>query len=281
MMTSWIKGLAGEAALAALRLRARLGLPRTESICPVDVAERLGLEVRFVDLPSMEGIYVNSAVPAILVSSLRPSGRRHFTCAHELGHHVFGHGARFDALQSKSGQEHFDADEFVADSFANTLLMPRPAIEMGLRRRGIAYSSITPIQLFQVASWLGVGYTTLISQLEFGLGLITARQAKELRKTTPRQIRQKLLDNVYAAGLHVVDRNWIGRPVDCELGDFLLVPSTTSVEGSALEREGQSRLKVVAPGLARLVDGEWSVFVRCSPAAYVGRAKYRFEETVE
>src|SRR5947209_14102365 len=77
---------------AALQLRQSEGFGLWAPVCPYDLAEKLGIEVRFIDLPSMEGMYCKNPNPIILVSSLRPAGRQGFNCAHELGHHVFKHG---------------------------------------------------------------------------------------------------------------------------------------------------------------------------------------------
>ena len=50
----------------------------------------------------------------IFISSLRPTGRQHFTCAHELGHHIFNHGMKIDELVSKKESSYND-DEFLVD----------------------------------------------------------------------------------------------------------------------------------------------------------------------
>jgi len=86
------------AAGVALRVRQDVGIPPTDAVCAFDLAERLGLEVWFQDVPSMEAVYVRQPAPTIVVTSLRPAGRRAFNCAHELGHHVFGHEAQLDVL---------------------------------------------------------------------------------------------------------------------------------------------------------------------------------------
>src|SRR6266567_4234154 len=92
------RSLVMDAADAALRMRQSAGLGIWTPMCIYDVAEELGLEVRFVDISSMEGMYCKTATPLILVSSLRPSGRQAFTCAHELGHHIYKHGCAVSAL---------------------------------------------------------------------------------------------------------------------------------------------------------------------------------------
>jgi Zn-dependent peptidase ImmA (M78 family) len=67
------------------------------------LAEQEGVEVRFSALPSAEGIY-SPGKPVIVVSSLRPAGRQAYTGAHELGHHIYGHGEQFDELVEDRGK---------------------------------------------------------------------------------------------------------------------------------------------------------------------------------
>ena len=110
---------------AALKMRKNAGYRLDEAICVYDLAERLGIEVRFTDIPSMEGMLYCNPDPVIILSSLRPMGRRSFTCAHELGHFNYGHGTVVDDLVGKSHKTSFDSKEFIADCFAGALLMPK------------------------------------------------------------------------------------------------------------------------------------------------------------
>lgn len=281
------KPLATEAAARALRLRKRLGIPISESVSALDVAERLGIEVRLIDLPSMEGVYVASSAPKILLSSLRPQGRRSFTCAHEIGHHIFGHGEQFDELtDEKSTLRKNDPKEFSADCFSAYFLMPKSTIENGMKRRGYAYESIEPTQVYSLASWLGVGYSTLVNHLRYGIGTISRNQAQELQRFSPKDIRQVLLGYPTATPLHLADEHWIGRAIDCEIGDCLMLPHGSYFEGdqlTALNNKKESTLiQAQSSGVARVGNEKlgWSAFVRVSPHEFIGRACYRFEEEV-
>ena len=73
------RAIARRATADALRMRQRAGYGLSGAICVYDLAQRLGIEVRFLDIPSMEGMYYSSSDPHIIVSSLRPAGRRAFT----------------------------------------------------------------------------------------------------------------------------------------------------------------------------------------------------------
>ena len=63
-------------------------------------------------------MYHQGSGPTVILSSLRPPGRRAFTCGHELGHHVSGDGTRVDQLVGQWQPPTFDSREFAADCFA-------------------------------------------------------------------------------------------------------------------------------------------------------------------
>lgn len=282
------KKLATDALAKALWVRKRLGVPLDESVSALDAAEKLGMEVRLVDLPSMEGMYVAGEQPKIILSSMRPQGRRNFTCAHEIGHHIFGHGEQFDELtDERSMLRRNDPQEFSADCFAAYFLMPKATIENGMKRRGLTYHSISPVQAYALASWLSVGYQTLINHLLYGINMISRAKANQLLKLGPRDIRQQLLGHAVTTHLHLADTYWIGRAIDCEVGDYLLLPKGTVAEGDQLVvTENFSKgllIQTRASGIARVSnsDLDWSAFVRISPRNYIGRSCYRFEEDVE
>lgn len=277
----------GEDAVArALWLRKKLGIPRTDAVCPVDIAEALGIEVRFVDLPSMEGMYISGASPMIFLSSLRPQGRRNFTCAHEIGHHLFGHGQKFDALvHDRMGERKAkDPDEYVADTFAANLLMPRTAIESGMRLRELDKSALQPIDVYKLSNWLGVGYKTLVQHLKFGLRFISGDAADALLRTTPQDVRYQLGGNE-AGNVHCVDPAWRGRAIDCDVGDLIEAPAGVVTEGlvfqAVTKSSTNSLLRTIQAGIGRLTISDWSAYVRVSGARYTGRACYRHEEAIE
>src|SRR6266850_654769 len=99
-MTLTRKELAREALAAALQLRTSKGRNLVDPICIYDFAEELQIELRFADIPSLEGMYSNAPRPAIIIGAERPAGRRVYTCGHEIGHHRFGHGTRVDEIRS-------------------------------------------------------------------------------------------------------------------------------------------------------------------------------------
>ena len=83
---------------AATATRAKAKLDQASPICIYGLCETLGVTVRFNNI-NMEGMYQRGLPPRIHLSARRPLPRRVYNCAHELGHHVFGHGSSIDELR--------------------------------------------------------------------------------------------------------------------------------------------------------------------------------------
>jgi len=155
------RDLVQEALDKSLEVREQAGIPFGVPLNVFDLCERLvpKVRVRFADY-SMEGCYFRSDRPLIEISALRPIGRRVFNAAHELGHHVFGHGSRIDELQDEDRPEpQDDPEEILANAFARSLLMPRIGLRRAFTCRGWAIKNPTAEQVFVVACHFGVGRT--------------------------------------------------------------------------------------------------------------------------
>lgn len=278
--------LARRAVAAALDVRQRHSSAKLwESICPFDVSERMGMEVQFHAIPSLEALYFKLSPPTVFVGTLRPAGRRGYNVAHEIGHHVFGHGTTVHEVREERFAPVQDAKEFAADVFASFLLMPKVAVSKAFHDRNFAVETATAEEMFLIAGYFGVGYTTLIFHLQHNLQFLTARRAEELRRALPYQLRQGLA-RLSTSELLIVDERWKGRPVDVRVGEHILVPNDTIVEGRSLEllHSGSHLLAVgVVPGISRIVgtSGGWSVYARVSRARYVGRSIFRHDPDPE
>lgn len=276
--------LARKALGDALKLRSDNEIQLTDALSIYDLAEQIGVrEVRFVEIPSLEEMYWKNE-KTIFVSSLRPAGRQAFSCAHGLGHHVYGHGMCIASVSESENCDKDHPDEFLAEVFAGFLLMPKSTVCHGFHCRGWDAKSCTPLQVQAVATWLGVGYATLVQHMYHSLKLISRNYADRLLAISPAKIRLHVLGSVGIGQMVMVDEKWTGRPVDIDVGDTLVLKDKIIFNGANLEFYGHNRLgsSVVAkmPGLANLyIPGtEDSLAVRVSRKAYHGRNKFRFEE---
>lgn len=287
--------LAREALAAARRVRIRARLSAENPLCVFDlVQDHFGgeVELRFKAAPSLEGLYVRGEPSIgveglIIVSSLRPSGRQRTTCAHELGHHLFGHGSVLDEVIQNGRSELFKPEEFLANAFAGFLTMPKLGVLKSFAERGLSVSTAPPAAFFIIASQFGVGYSTLIGHLEMTLGLLSTDRAQQLSKLAPKRLREELLGQAVPGELVVVDRHWRGRAIDLAVGDHVALPSGTTVEGDGLLHVGRCLLGEVyagsRPGRGRIEHGDSNLaaFVRVSRSKFEGRAMFRHLEEVE
>jgi Zn-dependent peptidase ImmA (M78 family) len=266
------------------QIRSKLKLSVFEPINIFDACEALGVNVRFVPV-SMEGMYVvreDVEESDILLSSLRPFARRVFTCGHELGHHVFGHGTRIDGLIEESNKAVYDDDEYLVDTFSGALLMPTAGIEAAFAKRGWNMRDATPIQFYTIASTFGVGYRTLITHCKVN-GFINELKTAGLLKQTPSKILQQLIGpTATKPHFKIIDESAELSVVDIETGGYIFLPESTIIEGDHL-----SKLKNVAvggvfraekAGIVRAVAGTKGYFIRVQNAGYNGFAEYRHLE---
>jgi Zn-dependent peptidase ImmA (M78 family) len=279
--------LARSATSCALRMRSAARIKPWEAIDVFDLAQNAGVEVRFTNIPSMEGMYLRQDAPVILISSERPAGRQRFTCAHELGHHAFGHGGRIDELlEDDRPKTRRQDDEILADIFAGTLLMPKSAVDRAFATRNVDPRMAKPSEMFRVSSWLGVGYSTLAKHLRYALNQITDERLAELLRATPKSIREALLGCTTTRDLIVVDEQWVGRSVDAAVDDLLLLPHDVTLEGRFCTKQAELPCGVLfqagTPGIGRFESSRgWAAFVRVSRKNYEGLSIFRHIEEVE
>jgi Zn-dependent peptidase ImmA (M78 family) len=281
------QGLAAQALKMALQTRIQAGTDLIGPVCSYDICTALEISVKFVDI-NMEGVYVREPKPRIIISALRPLARRNFTCGHELGHHVFGHGSNLDLLaQERNRATYIAPEEFLVDSFASFLLMPAIGIRKAFASRGWNATTATPLQIFTIACNFGVGYTTLVNYLLYSLRCINGARAGNLLKSTPQAIKEQFLDCVLPGPLVIVDEKWLAKTVDTEVGTYLALPPSVLPSNEMLlpvEESAFPSLFVAAyPGIVRIsnTDNSWAIFVRVMPYQFQGLAKYRHLERGE
>jgi Zn-dependent peptidase ImmA (M78 family) len=275
--------LARQALRGALEIRRRISASSSEPICIFDLAEQLGIEVVFRPESSLGGLY-NKTTQTILIPTYRPAGRQAFTCAHEIGHWFFGHGTSIDEINDVERYHEDNAKERLVDIFASYLLMPPRAVREAYSNRNWEIGNCAPMQAYVVAGQLGVGYETLVQHMRYSLRLISNTHAKQLVKTTPKQLRHDVLGADRTQRLVLVDLAWAKVAVDLQVGDLAIVPNTAKLEGRSGVVVGDHELGTIIeacqPGVSRieLPNRTWSAFVRVSRKDFIGRSIYRHLE---
>jgi Zn-dependent peptidase ImmA (M78 family) len=269
----------------ALEVREAADFDDESPICVYKLCEKMGIRVQFTAIASMEGMYVAREPPEICLSSLRPLGRRTFTCGHELGHHVFGHGSSIDELRKEDGAKPaFKPDEFLVNAFSGFLLMPQVGVRNAFRVRGWDLDAASPDQVFTVACHFGVGYETLANHLGYSINEISSTRVQELERTKLPAIRRLLLGHSSDRPLIIADRYYQHPTLDVEIGTQVLLPEGVVAESPSLghiEDLPRGRLfQAGKPGLVRVHDpkSDWAIIIRTARFQYEGLAKYRHLE---
>lgn len=283
------RALATEAMQAATATRARAKLDQAGPICIYGLCETLGVVVRFNNI-NMEGMYQRGVPPRIHLSARRPLPRRAYNCAHELGHHVFGHGSSIDELREDAKAKPWEnPKEFLADTFAGFTLMPIIGLRRAFAVRRWTPETATPWQIFTIACEFGVGYGTLLTHLSAGLNMLSHRRAEALQRVTPKALRADILGKTTADPLIVADCHRTAPTLDAEVNTLLLLPPGAQIagDGLAFERDlAVGRLfRAAKAGIFQVRAGDWAVFVRIAPVqkdepwyGYIGLAQYRHLE---
>lgn len=278
------RSLANQAMLASIKARTSARLDLQSPICIYALCEENGVTVRFNGI-SMEGMYDKGPKPRIHLSALRPLVRRNFNCAHELGHHLFGHGSTIDELRDEAtASAHEHPNEILANTSASFVLMPTLGIRQAFATRGLSPQSATPEQMYAVACNFGVGYSTLINHLAYAVSTIPRQRAKALLQATPKTIRTGILEEITSEPLVLVDEHWNSATLDAEVGMHILLPGNAQIAGDVVEYQrdlpGGNLYRAVKPGIGRgaCPETSWATFIRVSRYQYVGLARYRHLE---
>lgn len=274
--------LARQAAFCAAKVRANQRLDFTAPIDIVSVAEACNCEVRFMSLPSLEGVYSPTPCPVIVVGAERPAGRRCFSCAHELGHHLFRHGMRLEELNAQRYACEKPPEEYLVDVFAGLLLMSSEALKRTLKLRGWHVDDLTPRRVFRLASYFGVGYMTMVNHMRWSLRMIPSSLHERLRKIAPKEMKADF-DASPQAEVVIVDFHWQHRAVDLEIGDTLVLPAGCQIDANkclipVAAYQNELTFVASATGYSRAchVAQDWAANIRVSSKHYQGLARYRF-----
>ncbi|MEU6071052.1 ImmA/IrrE family metallo-endopeptidase [Streptomyces sp. NPDC047082] len=158
----------GAAMIAAAQAHEALAIAADAYVDVFGGLRRAGVEVMGRRLGGLLGLYIDTSHggPACLLNiGLEEVSMRH-TAAHELGHHLMGHGTSIDHQEQSSGRwgEGWPQHEREAEAFASWFLMPRPAARAALVRCGLARPQ-SPLDVYRMARWMGTPYATTVRHL--------------------------------------------------------------------------------------------------------------------
>jgi hypothetical protein len=263
----------------AIDVRERAGVARLDPLNIFDCADKLKVEVRLIIGGTFEGMYEKERRVIVLPVD-RPAGRRVFTCAHELAHWRYKHGSMLDDSTTVEAYSDRPAER-LANTFAGYLLMFPPAVESARAALGINYSSCCAEDIFTLASWFGVSYSSMLGQLRWSLRKLGHARFEELKRVTPRSIRTRLLSGLESQHLIVMNALTPRIPIDMEVDDLALLPARVSAVGRSVcvvaNKPDHTIVQAACPGitLLRTEDGSWAAAARVMRRGYTGRAVFR------
>jgi hypothetical protein len=257
-MITWADAHRRAAALAA-EVHADLDLDLNRPVDVFGAIQRAGLVLAFAPLGRVSGLYLpvtpTRQQAGVLLHDGHPRTRQRYTAGHELGHHVFGHGAEVDldleqALQ-RGDTERWSDHEKEAEAFGAWFLMPRRLLRAGLRELGLDRPR-SPLDVYTLALWLGTSYTATARQLGT-TRLLPYPVSDQWAHVSPRTIKLALAGELAPDDLRNdvwwLDASSHQHPVDARPGDRLVIDLPENVS------TGYSwRFTQLSPGFALLAD---------------------------
>lgn len=271
---------------SATKVRSNLGLNMFEPLNIYDLCNSQGVSVRIVDI-NMEGMYIkadNHNKPTILISNRRPLPRRVFTCAHEYGHHFFGHGSKIDNLDDKNSNLYSseqDEEELLVNAFAGSLLMPIAGVQAEFFKRKLDPNTANQVEFYLISSLFGVGYNSLIYHCKVNK-LISNTRAKQLLKYTPAKILKESFSNkIKPSYFKYFDRHNQPQVSDVEVSNYLIIPNEAIVDTlffRSIEKTEQGTIYlVIKPGITEIKSEYFKekIIIRIERKNYSGLSQYR------
>lgn len=174
---------------AALEARRAAGLRDDEPAWDlVRIVERLGLYAFILDLDAREDSQTDGSYLALerggvaLINGAREVGRRRFTIAHELGHHVLNDQYDADWIVGADASDR----EKIINAFAIHFLLPRAALGPYVMQLAGDDDDLREAAI-RIAVELGVSWSAACAQLHRH-GYLTARQLDHLAARRPTRL---------------------------------------------------------------------------------------------
>ena len=276
--------LAIQAVKEASRLRLKYKISPTAGLCPFDLGRSLGISMRLLPIKNLEGMYSAHPNPAIIIGSERPHARMRYTCGHELGHHIFNHGFKVDSLNEDNSNYSDKDEEYIAQRFSSALLMPKVAVNATFFKREWKISNLEPEQFFIVAQELGVGYQTLITNLEINTNQISSSEAKLMLKERLPDIRNSIANFPVTSDVFHLSNQCARPKLDIEVGDIIILSKEAKIIGDCIQKMTLPKIhhKGIVPGIAKISFSSTNSYeVRVCRKKFRGLAHYRYLEEVD
>lgn len=256
-----------------------LGVGLHTPICPYSLCESMGLDLRFVRIPSFEGMYVANH-NLVLISSERSEGRKRFTCAHEIGHHELGHETTIDEIVEHGSNKQ---EEQEADFFAGMLLMPSSAINRTLNRYGAVVEKLESNDAYILSRYFGVSYEAFIFHIHRNLRFINHKQYRKLKNIKLVDIRKSISGTTTKSQVFLIGDWWDEKAIELEVGDIVVSKKSLSIDGpqifKKLTQESFGHMyEAVSPGITRLFNDNWNCFSKISRQKFQGFFQYKYDE---
>ena len=270
----------------ALEARQALKAGLQQVVPIIDSIGFFGAQVWFRDAATYDGTYSPGGPSLIVLSSLRPLGRINYTAAHELGHHLFGHGEVIEEVREGTTEGfHYGSNqnnELLANAFAANFLMPRALVDDQFKMRGTESWKATPLDLLAISSALGVGYSTLAYHMCYIMRSFSKTKLDELLKNNPRKIKQTVLGKNIGGDLIYVDKHWNRPMADCRIDDVICFPAgSVAPPGAQLTKvQGGSSIDIYEAKKTGevIVAGNKPTTVRVGKRGFTGRSLFIYDE---
>jgi len=214
------------ASMAATRLNRDLKIDQSRPIDVFGIAQRLGLWLMAQPLDRLYGAYVRNAEQAgVLVNSQHPESLQRFTVAHEIGHHILGHGHTADDQANVSAFTGTALEEAQAQTFASSLLLPLPLINRTVRELSPG-RELSASEVYMFSRQTGVSYTAAVWTL-LSRGRLSYPAAQRLTKRGAAAAKTELRGETWVddarADVWVLGEDDSGLEVMCRVGDEIHV----------------------------------------------------------
>lgn len=158
--------------------RQHLGRPSGPLDSMADVAERLGVYLTVVDIDADGASMLMSGYSVAVIGAASDPGRRRWTAAHEIGHHLFQ-----DEYTAEVGGVAASRDEReqIVDAFAGEFLLPEADLRQALSD---VYRDDLREQLVALAAEYRLSWSAVVGRAR-QVGVVSAAEAQHMRADIP------------------------------------------------------------------------------------------------